>query len=210
MDGSSLVSRLTRRSFQICKQIQNGGWTIVQDSEGAMGPYAYRSDQWASFDDVAIMRRKAELVRSMNLGGAMIWALDLDDFRNRCGCEKYPLLKTLNRVLRGYPASTASCANNPLRTSKQLISELSQSLHGICAGTPPGMEIDENTDSISVWSPLNVKTACESDSFRPHESDCTRYYICTGGQWSIARCPAGLTWNKVHVSVIYATINLNG
>lgn len=79
-----------------------------------MGPYAYKGDQWVSFDDAAIIRRKSELVRTMKLGGAMIWALDLDDFRNRCGCEKYPLLKTINRVLRNYPASTASCANNPM------------------------------------------------------------------------------------------------
>lgn len=25
-------------------------------------------------------------------------------FRNSCGCEEYPLLKTINRVLRGYPS----------------------------------------------------------------------------------------------------------
>lgn len=79
-----------------------------------MGPYAYRGDQWVSFDDVDIIRRKSELVRTMKLGGAMIWALDLDDFRNRCGCETYPLLKTINRVLRNYPASGETCANSPL------------------------------------------------------------------------------------------------
>ena len=75
-----------------------------------MGPYAHRGDQWVSFDDVDIIRRKAELARTMKLGGAMIWALDLDDFRNRCGCERYPLLKTINRVLRNYPESDQSCA----------------------------------------------------------------------------------------------------
>ena len=47
---------------------------------------------------------------SKKLGGAMIWALDLDDFRNKCGCETYPLLKTINRVLRNYPAASANCA----------------------------------------------------------------------------------------------------
>lgn len=111
-----------RPDQQICKQIKGSGWTVVQDEEGAMGPYAYRGDQWVSFDDVDIVRRKSDLVRTMKLGGAMIWALDLDDFRNRCGCETYPLLKTINRVLRNYPASGETCANSPMKrelTKKQ-------------------------------------------------------------------------------------------
>ena len=96
-------------SEQICKRIQEGGWTVVQDSEEAMGPYAYKGNQWTSFDDVSVVRRKAEMVRSMKLGGAMVWALDLDDFKNRCGCEHHPLLRTINRVLREYPVADPGC-----------------------------------------------------------------------------------------------------
>ena len=46
-----------------------------------MGPYAYKGTEWVSFDDVAMIKHKSEYVKKMNLGGAMIWALDLDDFR---------------------------------------------------------------------------------------------------------------------------------
>lgn len=78
---------------------------MVRDAGGRMGPYAWRKDQWVSFDDDYMVRHKAEYVRAMGLGGAMAWALDLDDFTgSRCGCGKSPLLLTINHVLRGREA----------------------------------------------------------------------------------------------------------
>ena len=65
-----------------------------------MGPYAYKGNEWVSFDDIDTINQKTEYIKSMKLGGAMIWALDLDDFGGSCGTgETYPLLKTINRGL---------------------------------------------------------------------------------------------------------------
>lgn len=33
----------------------------------------------------------------------------MDDFKNYCGCEEYPLLRTINRVLRNYPGPHPKC-----------------------------------------------------------------------------------------------------
>ena len=38
-------------------------------------------------------------VKSNGFGGGMIWAIDLDDYLGECG-EKWPLLNTMNRVLK--------------------------------------------------------------------------------------------------------------
>lgn len=38
-------------------------------------------------------------LKAMGLAGGMVWALDLDDFRNNCGCERYPLLSAAAREL---------------------------------------------------------------------------------------------------------------
>ena len=64
-----------------------------------MGPYAYRDNQWVGYDDVDSIRRKSQYIRDMNLGGGMVWALDLDDFNNRCGEGRHPLMNTIKSVL---------------------------------------------------------------------------------------------------------------
>ncbi len=67
--------------YEICADIKKGGWTVVKDPEGLMGPYAHKDRQWVGYDDVETIRRKSEYVREMGLAGGMVWALDLDDFR---------------------------------------------------------------------------------------------------------------------------------
>ncbi|XP_071640435.1 probable chitinase 10 [Temnothorax longispinosus] len=89
--------------YEICERTLKKGWTVVQDKDRRIGPYAYKGDQWVGFDDAQQIKLKAELIKKLGLGGGMLWALDLDDFRNRCGCEPSPLLRTMNRVLRNYP-----------------------------------------------------------------------------------------------------------
>lgn len=44
---------------------------------------------------------QAEIIRELNLGGAMIWSLDLDDFKNQCSCGRYPLITALSKEIKG-------------------------------------------------------------------------------------------------------------
>jgi len=85
---------------EICRLIQQG-YAVVKDdvTPPRMGPYAYKGNQWVGFDDKAMIEQKCNYVKEMGLGGGMVWALDLDDFRNLCGEGAYPLMKTISRVL---------------------------------------------------------------------------------------------------------------
>ena len=83
---------------EICRNVA-AGWQVVQDPAGRMGPYAYKGDQWVGWDDVAMIRKKSQYVRDQGYGGGMVWALDLDDFRNLCGAGRYPLMNTMREVL---------------------------------------------------------------------------------------------------------------
>jgi chitinase len=59
--------------YEICDRILNKGWTVVQDEKGRMGPYAYKDNQWVSFDDQAALRRKTEFIKELGIAGGMIW-----------------------------------------------------------------------------------------------------------------------------------------
>lgn len=87
--------------YEICEKTKQNGWTkVVHDSDSNVGTYAYKNNQWVSYDDVNNIRAKAEYIRKMNLGGGFVKTLDLDDFRGNCGCGKYPVLTALNQGLR--------------------------------------------------------------------------------------------------------------
>ena len=72
-DYPGFYSNLRKTCLEICDRINRGGWTVVRDPEGRIGPYAYNDRQWVSYDDVEDIRRKTKFVTEMGLGGAMIW-----------------------------------------------------------------------------------------------------------------------------------------
>merc|ERR1711892_1313058 len=107
--------------YEICKKVQSVGWKIVRDPESRHGPYAYSEDQWVGYDDISMIRQKSQFVKDNGFGGGMVWALDLDDFSNRCGCENYPLLRTINRVLRSYPSPDPGCTRSINQYPRELL-----------------------------------------------------------------------------------------
>ena len=84
---------------EICKFVNEEGWTKVSDPTNKMGPYAYKGSQWVGYDDPAIAKVKAEYILEKQYGGAMFWDLPSDDFGNRCGGGKYPIIGAVSKVL---------------------------------------------------------------------------------------------------------------
>uniref|UniRef100_A0A182LZU2 Chitinase n=1 Tax=Anopheles culicifacies TaxID=139723 RepID=A0A182LZU2_9DIPT len=204
--------------YEICSNIQQKNWNVVRDRKGRMGPYAYKGDQWVSFDDQYMIRHKSEFIKAMGLGGAMIWALDLDDFRNICGCEEYPLLRTINRVLRNYPGPGPKCTlgsgkpsterptdrpttammtttttRKPTTTTRTTTTARTTTLPTKAASTTrkttrrtttrtTTTSSRPTTPSIDDLDYNQSNSDCDGRLFVPHESDCSKYYICQHGK----------------------------
>ncbi|XP_052892081.1 chitinase-3-like protein 1 [Anopheles moucheti] len=65
----------------------------VWDSEQCV-PYAVFGDQWVSYDDPQSIRLKCEYIQSEDLGGAMMWTIDQDEFQ-----DGFTLLRTVAQCL---------------------------------------------------------------------------------------------------------------
>ncbi|XP_054159855.1 uncharacterized protein LOC128958065 [Oppia nitens] len=94
--------------YEICANILQKGWAkrtdsyVLRGNPLITGPYSYTSNQWVGYDDRDHIIQKTDFIKNNNLGGAMIWALDLDDFNGICCHIMSPLLKTINKELREY------------------------------------------------------------------------------------------------------------
>ncbi|XP_063989735.1 mucin-2 isoform X3 [Diachasmimorpha longicaudata] len=86
--------------YEICENIaKSDEWEVVQPNEKAMGPYAFRANQWVGYDDENIVRVKAFYVKEKKLGGIMFWSIDNDDFRGKCHGRPYPLIEAAKEAL---------------------------------------------------------------------------------------------------------------
>lgn len=86
--------------YEICQSLkEDEGWTVVQPNAKAVGPYAFKGNQWVGYDDEQIVRRKGEYVVANGLGGIMFWAIDNDDFRGACFGKPYPLIEAAKEAM---------------------------------------------------------------------------------------------------------------
>ncbi|CAF2630318.1 unnamed protein product [Rotaria sp. Silwood2] len=102
--------------YEVCQKLKEG-WTKEWSNQHQV-PYAYSGSNWVGYDDTESIALKAEYVNEMDLGGAMFWAMDLDDFRGeKCGEGKFPLINTAKDIVNGKAPSTRSTTTRTTPTT---------------------------------------------------------------------------------------------
>ncbi|XP_048467778.1 acidic mammalian chitinase-like [Rhincodon typus] len=82
---------------EICAFLKDASLQFINDQ---MVPYAFKGNEWLGYDDQKSFKTKAQWVKDNKFGGAMLWALDLDDYNGtHCAQGVYPLTNTLKSVL---------------------------------------------------------------------------------------------------------------
>nr|XP_008262904.1 chitinase-3-like protein 2 isoform X1 [Oryctolagus cuniculus] len=83
--------------YEICQFLQGAKITRLQDQQV---PYAVKGNQWVGYDDVQSLEAKVQFLKNLNLGGAMIWSIDMDDFTGTsCNQGPFPLVQAVKRNL---------------------------------------------------------------------------------------------------------------
>ncbi|KAK3168950.1 hypothetical protein OEA41_005398 [Lepraria neglecta] len=137
--GPCTDSAGTLAYFEIQDIIQSEKPTIIHDKEAAVNYFAFKDDQWVSYDDKVTMKQKVDWANSLGLGGSMIWSVDQDDkdFTALEGLLGHELGSVEDELKRSQVTDTSYWASLNGNTPKNLNPFLPVALENIFPTKPP-------------------------------------------------------------------------
>ncbi|XP_418051.3 acidic mammalian chitinase [Gallus gallus] len=169
--------------YEICTLLNSGGtqvWDAPQDV-----PYAYKGSTWVGYDNIKSFNIKADWLKKNNYGGAMVWAIDLDDFTGTfCKQGKYPLITTLKNAL-GLQSNSCVPSTQPSPTT----TAVPCSTHGSGSGSESS---GSNTDS----SGESGFCAGKANGIYADPTNKSKFYNCNNGETFAQSCQAGLVFDS--------------
>ncbi|XP_060087389.1 acidic mammalian chitinase-like [Heteronotia binoei] len=183
--------------FEVCTFLKEEG-TQVKWLDEQKVPYAYKGDIWVTYDDICSYRYKVKYLKEKNYGGAMVWAIDLDDYLGTfCNKGTNPLISELKRLLETNDPIVPNCppvdppVTPPVDPSTP---------PPVGPTTPPPVgpttppPVDPTTTSPGNPGDENFCTE-KVDGMYADPKDKSKFYICAGNRTYQLSCPAGLIFN---------------
>ncbi|XP_062997962.1 chitotriosidase-1-like [Elgaria multicarinata webbii] len=155
--------------YEIC-DFKKGATTVMIPEQKV--PYSFKGNQWVGYDDVDSVKNKVKYLKQNNLGGGMVWAIDLDDFKNAfCGQGAYPLLQAMKRELGSTGLTPSFRPPIPAETSN----------------SHPPQTVPPAPNSFCLD---------KADGLYANLQDTTMFYSCANKLTFNMHCPARLTFNN--------------
>jgi len=182
---------------EICEKLLAGGWTVVMDDD-MKAPYMCKDNQWIGYDNPASIAIKTKYAMDMGLGGVMVWSLETDDFKGKCG-QVNPLLNAIKTTL-GTGGTTGG--DNGGTTG------------GDTGGSTGGV-IDEPSDTTTTTTTTTAPSSGEVNCSTGAEyirdpTNCQVFYQCqNAGSYYIAHqkeCQSGLYFDTTINVCNYANL----
>uniref|UniRef100_A0A182W1Z6 GH18 domain-containing protein n=1 Tax=Anopheles minimus TaxID=112268 RepID=A0A182W1Z6_9DIPT len=180
--------------LEVCEMLKGGGYTQVFSNEQKV-PYAYRGNQWISYDNANSIALKVQYAKSLNLGGVMVWSIESDDAQGICGEGAHPITSTVYKEVFGTGGpTTGTTTQKPITTTT--------TPRPITTTTTP--RPITTTTSVTTRSTTTTTTArpgqklvCPASGFLRDPDNCAQFYQCYPGlpvqpNW-LLKCPT----NKV-------------
>nr|XP_028590005.1 acidic mammalian chitinase-like [Podarcis muralis] len=169
--------------FEVCTFLKEGA-TVVWNAPQEV-PYAYKGNQWIGYDNPKSFGIKAKWLLENNFGGAMVWAIDLDDFTGTfCGEGKYPLM---NALKSGLGVTTPNC-KVPATT---LGTNANQPAQATTAAPSGGGSSGGSGSGSSGGNFCNGKAS----GLYPDPTDKNSFYHCVNGKTYQQYCQSGLVFD---------------
>nr|XP_022902719.1 endochitinase [Onthophagus taurus] len=201
--------------YEICAEVQNkeSGWVVQWDDYGKV-PFAYKGNQWVGYEDPKSVQIKMDFIKEKGYGGAMTWAIDMDDFHGLCGPQNV-LMHILYANMKGYnvPEPTLTTtprpewARPPSTSSDGTVTTTTGSWQSPQSSTTPSttQKITSPTPTTEKITTENINKPgnevltgneinCDGKDFVP-DKDCTIYYRCVHGKPTFFQCRDGLVFH---------------
>ncbi|XP_026510935.1 acidic mammalian chitinase-like isoform X2 [Terrapene carolina triunguis] len=165
--------------FEVCTFLKSGA-TVVWNAPQKV-PYAYKGNQWIGYDNPKSFAIKAKWLLENNFGGAMVWAIDLDDFTGTfCGEGKYPLMNSLKSALG---VTTPNC-------------KVPATTLGTSANQPATAAPSKGSGSSSGGSSSSNFCSGRASGLYPDPSNNNAFYHCVNGKTYLQFCQASLVFDS--------------
>ncbi|XP_029429798.1 chitotriosidase-1-like [Rhinatrema bivittatum] len=84
-------------SYEICTFLREATTTWIEEQKV---PYSVKGNQWVGYENIESIKVKVQYLKESGFGGAMVWAIDLDDFTGSvCNQGSYPLIRAVKTQL---------------------------------------------------------------------------------------------------------------